>query len=236
MKSLLLVFLLFNFQANSQLTNGQVYNFAVGDVLQVKSTSTVGGPPGYLCTLDSIVGKILGNDSITYTIHRKKMYAGPPPLPNYVLSTETMVVTNLNVPAAHFVTSTCSPNITYSDTAYTGSCGAWVNFRTGGQDSCFEPVLWHSILIEGLGGPYDMVYDPSGPFGYQNELIYSNTAQWGECGTYQDMTLGLDEMTLPQPELIKIVDILGNQSEDVPNKLLIYLYSDGTTKKVFQVE
>ncbi|WP_147099473.1 NHL repeat-containing protein [Vicingus serpentipes] len=37
-------------------------------------------------------------------------------------------------------------------------------------------------------------------------------------------------------ELIKIIDIMGRYIKDQPNTLLIYVYSDGTTEKVFRVE
>ncbi len=36
--------------------------------------------------------------------------------------------------------------------------------------------------------------------------------------------------------LIKIVDTIGRETEDKPNTLLIYVYSDGTTKKVYRVK
>ncbi len=39
-----------------------------------------------------------------------------------------------------------------------------------------------------------------------------------------------------EKELIKIVDLMGRETEDKPNTLLIYIYSDGTTEKVFRVE
>jgi hypothetical protein len=48
--------------------------------------------------------------------------------------------------------------------------------------------------------------------------------------------LGLDELKLHKKELVKIVDVLGKDSEETPGKLLIYLYSDGTSEKVFRVE
>ena len=37
-------------------------------------------------------------------------------------------------------------------------------------------------------------------------------------------------------ELFRIVDLLGRESKDISNTALIYVYSDGTTEKVFRVE
>ena len=36
--------------------------------------------------------------------------------------------------------------------------------------------------------------------------------------------------------LVKIVDYLGRETTAVPNTPLIYIYNDGTTKKVFNAE
>jgi len=46
----------------------------------------------------------------------------------------------------------------------------------------------------------------------------------------------IKELNNPTKELIKIIDLLGNETEYKPNTVLIYLYSDGSTEKVFKVE
>lgn len=55
---------------------------------------------------------------------------------------------------------------------------------------------------------------------------------WGE---YLDVT-GLEEANATDAEIVKIVDATGRETKFEPNKLLFYLYSDGTVKKVFEVE
>lgn len=57
-------------------------------------------------------------------------------------------------------------------------------------------------------------------------------SQW-LCGQQYS---GLDELTTLHKNLIKIVDLMGRESEDKPNTTLIYIYSDGTTEKVFRIE
>lgn len=47
---------------------------------------------------------------------------------------------------------------------------------------------------------------------------------------------GLEDLTSDDVELIKIIDTMGRKTKDKPNVLLIYVYSDGTIKKVFRVE
>ena len=46
----------------------------------------------------------------------------------------------------------------------------------------------------------------------------------------------LDELTLGTQELVKIVDLMGRETTYAPNRVLIYIYSDGTTKRVFSLE
>ena len=48
--------------------------------------------------------------------------------------------------------------------------------------------------------------------------------------------LGLNETTAKEKELVKIVDQLGRETEFKANTPLIYVYSDGSTKKVFTIE
>jgi len=47
-------------------------------------------------------------------------------------------------------------------------------------------------------------------------------------------TWGLEELKAGSVELVKVVDLMGRETEDKPNTLLIYIYSDGTAEKVFR--
>ena len=58
-----------------------------------------------------------------------------------------------------------------------------------------------------------------------------------ELYTGQDCNVGISELNSNQPkELIKIVNLLGQEVEYTPNTVLIYQYSDGTSEKVFTME
>lgn len=48
--------------------------------------------------------------------------------------------------------------------------------------------------------------------------------------------VGLDEINKPTKQLIRVTDLMGRDTEDKPNTLLIYVYSDGTTEKVYRFE
>ena len=55
--------------------------------------------------------------------------------------------------------------------------------------------------------------------------------------TGQDCNVGISELNPNQSkELIKIVNLLGQEVEYTPNTILIYQYSDGTSEKVFTID
>ncbi len=49
-------------------------------------------------------------------------------------------------------------------------------------------------------------------------------------------SVGIEELTSENKQIIKITDLMGRKSEDNPNTTLIYIYSDGTTEKVYRME
>ncbi len=228
---LIILFPLFLTQANlfGQLTKGEVYDFEVGDVFQTKSSGAI---PGYLLRVDTIAEKIVLVDTVKYVIHRIEGSFGPPPLPSFNYITDTLVITNLNSPAMHFTYLSCLPPI--DDTLYAACSDTTFVLMANYDDSCFEPPWWISKLAAGLGGPYYSVVDYSGDTEYDYELIYSNTAMWGPCGSYEDPFIGIEETILPKEKtLIKIIDMTGQEVEASPNKILILIYSDGSREKFF---
>lgn len=85
-------------------------------------------------------------------------------------------------------------------------------------------------------------------FGYMNPYngVIDNAGIWSraltECEvtelyTDQDCILGVPSLQSSKDKtLVKIVDLMGRETEFKPNTTLIYVYSDGTTEKVFSVE
>ena len=53
------------------------------------------------------------------------------------------------------------------------------------------------------------------------------------CGS---CSVGLNELSNTPKELIKIVDLMGRETPYKPNTVLIYVFDDGSTEKVFKVE
>ena len=50
------------------------------------------------------------------------------------------------------------------------------------------------------------------------------------------MSRAYNELFICTKELIKIVNLMGQEVEYTPNTVLIYQYSDGTSEKVFTIE
>ena len=51
--------------------------------------------------------------------------------------------------------------------------------------------------------------------------------------TYYVSTVGIEELSMNQRKLIKVIDLMGRESLLEPNKILIKCYSDGTTERVY---
>jgi hypothetical protein len=66
------------------------------------------------------------------------------------------------------------------------------------------------------------------------EISYLGCVDTSDCSYV--CTWGIEELSGKERELVNIVDIMGRETEDKPNTLLIYVYNDGTTEKVFRIE
>lgn len=70
-------------------------------------------------------------------------------------------------------------------------------------------------------------------------ILTKNTVDWRHGYSIRCLNsnfVGLEEIKLEKRELVKVVGLLGQETEPKPNTPLIYIYSDGTTEKVFLVE
>lgn len=54
--------------------------------------------------------------------------------------------------------------------------------------------------------------------------------------TSQSGNIGLSEIVAIDKKLVRIIDTMGRETEYKPNTLLIYVYSDGTTEKVYRIK
>jgi hypothetical protein len=90
---------------------------------------------------------------------------------------------------------------------------------------------------------FEMGLDMAGLFeifnGYEASLVkwyIPFTINSGSPAAPDCNTNGIDELMNGGKSIVKIVDFMGRETEFVPNTPLIYIYSDGTTERVYRME
>lgn len=99
---------------------------------------------------------------------------------------------------------------------------------------------WHNYIVEGIGastGLFNTAVDQSSTCWY-SMICYT---EYGNSEVFQydcNYNLGLDEteISTSHSQLVKIVDYLGREVEYQPNTPLIYIYSDGSTEKIYHLK
>jgi hypothetical protein len=160
------------------LTNGQVYDFDIGDVFQTTDYWCAGGCfscPPFLYVRDSIIDKQFstGGYDVLYTIHQQRYRGpgGPFPAEDTTLVIDFGVADTTAYPE-HWCASCpgdCVGIFLSHDTLIplASACGlmSWREDRFP-CDTCYcpaPPYTWSSTFIEGCGGPYHGMgaFDPN---------------------------------------------------------------------------
>lgn len=112
---------------------------------------------------------------------------------------------------------------------YCDSCDCFIPIDGNGQYVNTEQYL------EGLGQTFAKVQQYGNWVDItQAEMIYSNIGGV-QCGNY--IPLAVDELSLTtEKTLSKIVDLLGRETSERSNEILIYIYSDGTNQRTLKIE
>lgn len=93
----------------------------------------------------------------------------------------------------------------------------------GPQGEIFQPFNF------GLSGNDSYIYC----YGQNNMELWNSIGVPGNC----NLSLNLEEqINTPTKTLIRVTDLMGRETGSKPNIVLIYIYNDGTTEKVFIVE
>lgn len=148
----------------------------------------------------------------------------------------------------------------YSSNKNYGECSANFEYSVFSEDSQGQTILFKAMNknavnyewgIIGFGAPiisYDDTVCQTYGFGgnYDMKIVRLYIEEENGCRDtmYQQVLIrpglqtivGLNEFTALSKKVIRIYDLLGRETEDKPNTLLIYVYSDGTTEKVFRIE
>lgn len=171
------------------LTNGQVYDFNVGDIIQARGFGGMIGatsPPTFETKM--ILSKIYSKnkDTIVYSIKRDNYTVKNCTNCNPIFSTDTinLIITNLTSAVSLNNHSSCG----FLDKVYKDYGGLLVWESLPKQDtSChnFEGVSYTIQYVQGVGGPFYTVFDPSGPLYGEYILVYYKniSGSWGSIYT-----------------------------------------------------
>lgn len=85
-----------------------------------------------------------------------------------------------------------------------------------------------------INGETNQSYTPIITGNYAVEISLSGCVDTSNCFIV-DFT-GIENFTLPNKEVVKVLDLMGRETIPQKNKVLIYLYSDGTSEKIFELE
>ncbi len=173
------------------LTNAQVYDFNVGDIIQGRhfmkyegNLSGFNGPPSYEThyILKKYTSKL--SDTVFYKIKRE--YFTPKTcdtcFTSYLTDTIVQSYSNLTQVAEHYNTTF---KRSLKDTMYINTCHLKIWEKSPIVDSTkITDAIEHSTyLIEGLGGPYFTKLEPKGPVYSEFVLTYFKKPNL-TCGTF----------------------------------------------------
>lgn len=184
---MMLSYIILDTYSQTTLTNKQVYDFEVGDIIQSESSmnkySSVTPPTYETKTILKKVFTIATDTVLTYTI--KRDYYTPANCQGcnatYFTDTVKQIITDLNAVAYLNNLTTC---LDIHDTVYKDYGDKLVWERSPKEDithNCFEPTIETSKLIQGVGGPFYSRLEPEGPISFDNILIYykKSSESWG---------------------------------------------------------
>lgn len=239
-----------------QMTYDEAFPWNLGDTIELRGVNNPQSWTGSMTTsykLITIQNRIETIDSVwIYLNIDEQLVQTPNGSPWGYPSTYNIGYTNPIVYRKKENISAFPNNATYDGVNYINDsvnfCGMRGRHKSYGEfmvycDSCdcFTYYDGHGSgvseyeYLEGLG----MTFSSGQGYGdwtsiLEAELIFSNVGGV-QCGTL--IPLSIDTLTLDnETELVKIVDLLGRETEFKPNTVLIYIYSDGTMEKIYKAE
>lgn len=155
---------------------------------------------------------------------------------------DTLVINSVgtcNNPLTTFSTTIedCTINYNTVDSAYM----TILALPFGPLDSIL--CVWYVIDTTGTYQTHMVYYpaiDSTGCYNFQLTLYcYQKTMNYKTLIVNQSEYVGfvgINELSMNQRKLIKVIDLMGRTTDLTPNRLLIKCYNDGTTEKVFITE
>jgi len=93
-----------------------------------------------------------------------------------------------------------------------------------------------TIVIEGIGTSKGLFTVGGADYQYMDCYTEYGVPGYFDSDCLSGLSVSSLFLTEKKKDLVKIVDFLGRETEFKSNTLLLYIYSDGTTEKVFQLE
>jgi hypothetical protein len=192
----------------------------------------------YDIVFDSLIGLELTSGDICtapFTVEEAKQISGGNEWGGTWTSTNTGTATSVVVELAFSDCFTTSDRQTTLNGVSSGAVdpGAVVDCEQGTMLSWnLNPASYNS------GGLNTFLVNYAGT-GYINQvdnLPYPGDPYLRVTVTYQAGGASLGELNADGAELIKILDLTGREVEFTPNTALIYVYSDGSVKRVYEVQ
>ncbi len=147
---------------------------------------------------------------------------------------QNVIIDTLNCPGASVTLTQMIPTNVDCDSIW-GAHLFWVNFPANPQDSIetWWDIYFYNIVVE----PISIMFPPfsfpqSGCYRYDVALACPTGNVTILTSTYYVSTVGVEELAMDE-KVVKITDMLGRECLSEPNKLLIYHYNNGLTKKVY---
>ena len=103
-------------------------------------------------------------------------------------------------------------------------------------DNCATAYQWLDCddNYAPIEGATDIVFTASQNGSYALEITFDACSDTSDC--YDIDFVGISETNFIPKQIIKIIDLMGRETSFKPNTPLIYVYDDGSIKKVFSVE
>ncbi|MDG1334391.1 MAG: hypothetical protein P8P74_18805 [Crocinitomicaceae bacterium] len=172
-------------------------------------------------------------------------------LVSFILTSVSQFSISQGIDTAYFLNSTQPFIVEVEGQAYSSNTHiSRVAKSTNGLDSVMIDIYWKDCLPAFNGFvPFDttLTLDFNTPSTFDLRInSFKDTNTNVSCTLhdsiefllYYDMPNGIadmDELELEEKQIVQIVNLMGDETEDESNVLLIYIYSDGTRKKVFRV-
>ena len=205
--------------SQTYLTNGQVYDFEVGDIIQGRGSSGGGYP-----TFDTktILSKTFStkNDSIFYKIKIDYRQIQSPSTILTSSDTILQIITKLEEAVNQLNQTTCAKT---QDSVYRdfGNRLVWEIHPLLDTSNCVEVTTETTKVIEGIGGPFLSLFQSAGPLYSEYTLIYykKGSASWGtivnNVKEFEDLKSEIEIFPNPTHDKIYIHSLVEVNSFDI---------------------